>query len=98
MPNLPAWAEMSDLDRGAALMHVHKRDVEGVSYAAQHYPCRYLDSPALVALSPWDASLHAADVGAAAFDGWGDEESRLYDLAVAEDERRYKTAQASKEN
>jgi hypothetical protein len=98
MPDLPTWGEMSDLDKGAALMHLHKRDVEGVSYATQHYPCRYLDSDVLVALSPRDASLHAADVGAAAFDGWGDEGSRLYDLALAEDERRYKAAQASKEN
>jgi hypothetical protein len=89
---LPAWDDMSDADKGAALLHVWKRDWEGASYAVANYPCRYLDHPALVALTPREASRHAAGV-CGTYDGvWqrlGVEEfDRLYGLVLAEPDRR----------
>jgi hypothetical protein len=84
---LPSWDEMSDLDKGAALMHAHKRDWEGVSYAVENYPAAYLDHPALIALDEKAASGHAAEVT----DGWDDwdpdEVARLYDLACYTDRK-----------
>jgi hypothetical protein len=81
---LPAWDEMSDLDKGAALLHNHERDEEGVGYATEHYPCRYIDDPRLIALDRIDASNHAAEVcGSDAFNRLGDDEyMRLYELAL----------------
>jgi hypothetical protein len=81
---LPAWAEMSDLDKGAALLHDHKRDEEGADYAAEHYPCQYIEDPRLTALGPKEASAHAAEVvGFDVFDRIGDAEyDRLYNLAL----------------
>jgi hypothetical protein len=76
---------MSDLDKGAALLHLHKRDWEGAEYAVENYPARYFDHPALVALNRRDACRHAVSVeddadraGALT----GDEHMRLYDLAL----------------
>lgn len=85
---LPAWAEMSDLDKGAALLHLHKRDYEGVSYAVENYPCRYLDDPRLTALDAKAASRHAAQFGGEAEALTGEEYERLYDAALAEPDRR----------
>lgn len=81
---LPAWTEMSDLDKGAALLHDHKRDEEGANYAAEHYPCRYIEDPRLTALGRTEASNHAAEVvGFDVLDRIGVEEyERLYDLAL----------------
>ncbi|TDD29644.1 hypothetical protein E1287_30655 [Actinomadura sp. KC06] len=60
---LPGWDEMSDLDKGAALMHVAKRHYEeDDEFAIEHYPARYLDDPRLTKLSPKTASNHAARV------------------------------------
>ncbi len=92
---LPTWEQMSDLDKGAALLHVWKRDKDGASYAVREYPVRYLSDPALVDLSASDrpaACRHAARV-AGTWDGahdrlGSDEVFRLYELALAEDERR----------
>lgn len=77
---------MSDLDKGAALLHLHKRDWEGAEYAVENYPAEYIEHPALVALNPSEACRHAVSVeddaeraGALA----GDEYIRLYDLALA---------------
>lgn len=52
---LPSWPEMSDLDKGAALLHLHKCDSEGAGYAIENYPARYFDDPRLTALSPREA-------------------------------------------
>ena len=89
---LPAWAEMTDLDKGAALLHLHKRDWEGEDYAEENYPARYFDHPALTALSAREACRHAVSVeddaeraGALG----GDEYMRLYDLALAADDARW---------
>jgi hypothetical protein len=82
---LPTWAEMSDVDKGAALLHLHKRDWEGAEYAVENYPARYFDHPALVALSRSDACRHAVSVeddAEAAGALRGDEYERLYDLAL----------------
>lgn len=82
--NLPTWDEMSDLDKGAALLHDHKRDTEGGEYATEHYPCRYIEDSRLTALDEEDASDHAAEVcGFDVFERIGaDEYHRLYDLAL----------------
>ncbi|GGM27990.1 hypothetical protein GCM10011608_11040 [Micromonospora sonchi] len=60
--NLPGWADMSDLDKGAALLHDRARESEGDDYAAEHYPARYLRDPRLVALGPVEATAHARAV------------------------------------
>ena len=89
---LPAWAEMTDLDKGAALLHLHKRDWEGPEYAESDYPARYFDHPALTALSPREACRHAVSVeddaeraGALRDPEYG----RLYDLALDADRARW---------
>lgn len=82
---LPGWDEMSDLDKGAALLHDHKRESEGSDYAVENYPCRYIEGPRLTALDSVDASDQAAEVcgGDDMFDRLGGEEyHRLYELAL----------------
>lgn len=90
--DLPTWAEMTDVDKGCALLHLHKRRWEGASYAIEEYPCRYLDNPRLVALAPQDACRHAVRVGGsseAAWDRLGEDEfRRLYELALDEPDLR----------
>lgn len=83
---LPDWDAMSDLDRGAALLHVWKRSREGGIYARENYPCRYLDDELLRSLDERVASRHAAVV-AGSWDRVNDrvgsaEVARLYDLAL----------------
>jgi hypothetical protein len=89
--SLPAWAQMTDLDRGAALLHLHKREWEGDDYAESDYPCRYFDNPALTALTPLQACRHAVSVEQDA-DRAGalgpPEYDRLYDLALSADRAR----------
>lgn len=81
---LPTWDEMSDLDKGAALLHLYKCESEGTEYADEHYPTRYLEDPALVALDEEDASEHAQGLFPKdVFDVLGAQEyDRLYDLAL----------------
>lgn len=87
---LPSWDEMTDLDKGAALMHAHKRDWEGASYAVENYPAEYFDHPALLALDERDASQHAARVTKGWQDWELDEVRCLYDVAMrADDARRF---------
>jgi hypothetical protein len=84
---LPTWDEMSDLDKGAALMHAWKRYREGTSYAVAHYPVRYFDHPALLALDDKAACDHAAKVSKG-WQAWEDNEfDRLYDLALYADRK-----------
>ena len=98
---LPTWDDMTDLDKGAALLHQHKREWEGADYAVENYPARYFDHPALTALTPAEASDHAKAclypvwvAGAAKgaddlADALGPAEyQRLYDLALAADRAR----------
>ena len=90
---LPAWDELTDLDKGAALMHVWKRywENDGI-YARENYPAEYFDHPVLTGLDYKVASRHAAVVAGAwrkAVDRLGsDETQRLYDLALAADRAR----------
>jgi hypothetical protein len=89
---LPTWAEMTDLDKGAALLHLHKRDWEGEDYAEENYPARYFDHPALTALTEREACRHAVSVEDAAERAGalrGAEYERLYDLALAADHARW---------
>jgi hypothetical protein len=81
---LPTWSEMSDLDKGAALLHDHKRESEGADYAVENYPCSYIEDPRLTALDGEDASEHAAEVcGDDIFERLGGEEyHRLYELTL----------------
>ncbi len=89
---LPTWDEMSDLDRGCALLFVWKVYWEhDYAYAREHYPCRYRDDAALsVLLSVSDACRHARAVtgGHLAIQArLGDAEwQRLYDLALDADQ------------
>jgi hypothetical protein len=88
---LPAWAELTDLDKGAALLHLHKRDWEGEEYAESDYPARYFDHPALTALSPLAACRHAVSVELDADDAGAlkmPEYERLYNLALDADRKR----------
>lgn len=88
---LPAWNEMSDLGKGAALLHLHKIDWEGIEYAMSDYPARYFDHPALTALSQRAACRHAQSVEADADRAGatrGGEYERLYNLALAADRAR----------
>lgn len=85
--DLPTWADMSDLDKGCALLHDRAREDEGDDYAAEHYPARYLNDPRLTALTPAEATAHARKVckvdNGDMFDRLGgDEYHRLYDLAA----------------
>ena len=93
--DLPAWADMTELDQGAALLHFHKREIEGGEYAVENYPAEYFDHEALLALSQEDASDHAAVV-VREFkdgDGWCNSlEMRLYDLALDADRARMQAA------
>jgi hypothetical protein len=90
--SLPAWADLTDLDKGAALLHLHKREWEGDEYAIENYPARYFDHPALTALTPAQACRHAVSVEAAADDAdatRGAEYERLYDLALDAGDKRW---------
>lgn len=95
--NLPTWDEMTDLDKGAALLHCRKRRVEGAAYAVAEYPARYFDHPALLALHEEDASEHAATVARGKHRSLPFAEyARLYDGALDEERRRYRERQAAK--
>lgn len=92
---LPAWDEMTDLDKGALVMFAHKCGYEGYEYAAENYPVKYLEDPRLTALDQDDANDHAYEV-IEELDGEeleavpADEKQRLYELAAAEEEHRRK--------
>jgi hypothetical protein len=79
---LPTWDEMSDLDKGAALMHAWKRDWEGAVYAVDNYPAEYLEDPVLMRLDAREACRHAARVTRGWQDWDVDEFQRLYDAAL----------------
>lgn len=89
---LPIWDEMSDLDKGAALLHAAKAENEGDDYAREEYPVEYFDHPALLALDTAAACVHALKVTGGAedvFDQLGVVEwDRLYELALAADVER----------
>lgn len=83
---LPSWEQMTDLDKGAAVLHVRTRVSEGASYAEEHYPCRYFDDPTLTALDVEEACEHAVKVTGGDNAVWhllgADEYHRLYDMAL----------------
>lgn len=89
---LPGWDDLTDLDKGAALMHVWKRHREGGPYATEHYPARYFDHSELVQLDERTASRHAACVAGRWVEAverlGGGEVQRLYDLALDADRQR----------
>lgn len=85
---LPAWDEMSDLDKGAALLFVWKCHWErSYGYARDNYPATYIDDERLRALDPDEACRHGSNVAGMwkeANERLGAEETqRLYDLALA---------------
>lgn len=84
--DLPTWGDLSDLDKGAALMHLHKREWEGPTYAVEHYPARFHDHPALVALDTVQASEYAESLSLDADVLTPDEHERLYNLALHAEE------------
>jgi hypothetical protein len=86
---LPGWDDMTELDRGAALMHAWKRHWEGsAAYAVENYPCRYIEHPALIALGERESCGHAVEATGGwhkAVDSLGmDEVERLYNRALDE--------------
>ena len=92
MTGLPGWGELSDLDKGMALIHLHVREGEGEAVAEEDYPARFFDHPALVALTPLAASRHAASLGTAEgmYTTLGEAEfDRLYDAALTADRARW---------
>lgn len=84
----PSWDAMSDLDRGAALLHIWKVQREGLTYALENYPCEYIDDEGLRALAREAACQHAQQVCGsydAIRDRLGDNEfERLYNLALTQ--------------
>lgn len=90
--DLPAWGEMSDRDKGAALMHVAKRNNEGDTDAVENYPCIYFDDPRLTRLTANTASSHATrtvgDTDEIVETIGQDEYERLYDIAYDADRAR----------
>ncbi|WP_033338890.1 hypothetical protein [Catenuloplanes japonicus] len=80
--SLPRWNDLSDLDKGAALMHLAKCENEGRAYAAEHYPAEFIDDPRLTALDPDDACDHALSMEDDRDRLDDDELVRLYDLAL----------------
>lgn len=94
--SLPAWDELTDLDKGAVLLHLHKVESEGAEYATEHYAARFFDHPALTDLDGPMASEYAqgiytdwADSPEEIYDALGSAEyDRLYDMALAADRKR----------
>lgn len=93
---LPGWDDLSDLDKGAALLHVWKRKWEGGPYAQENYPARYFDHPDLLALDRFYACRHAVQAAGYHDEAWdrlGEQEhQRLYNLALDADTRRHRVA------
>lgn len=85
LTDLPTWADLTDLDKGNVLLHLHKREYEGGSYAEEHYPARFTDHPALVALDAEAACRFAVAMRPDADALPHDEFGRLYDLALDAD-------------
>ncbi|MFD7161612.1 hypothetical protein ACFV9C_44005 [Kribbella sp. NPDC059898] len=56
---LPAWGEMSDTDRAAAVAFAWHCRHRGARHALEHAPCRYIDAQALQDLDVTAAGLHA---------------------------------------
>jgi hypothetical protein len=94
MAALPGWDDMSDLDKGAALPHMHKRVNEGDDYAIENYPAKFIEDPRLTGLSRDDACAHVARLFPYEDDyddlreENGDEAKRLYDLALNHEQGR----------
>jgi hypothetical protein len=61
--NLPSWDELTDIDKGCALMFVWKCHWErDFSYARENYPAIFRDHPALVDLPRNAACIYARAV------------------------------------
>lgn len=82
MNALPAWSELTDRDKGAVLLHLHKREWEGADYAEEHYPAAFFDHPSLTTLDDEAACDFALSVERAADALDHDEYARLYDVAL----------------
>ncbi len=85
---LPAWIHLSDVDKGAVLLHLHKREWEGAQYAIEEYPARFFDHPALTDLERREACAFAVSMRAFANILDQTERTRLYELACDEPARR----------
>lgn len=61
--HLPLWDELSDVDKGAALMFVWKAHWENsFAYARDNYPATYRDHPTLVGLDRGLRCRHAVSM------------------------------------
>lgn len=92
---LPSWGDLSDVDKGCALLHAWKVDQEGRDYAVENYPAKFHDHPDLTALQPIEACAYVDALNIDLSDNdavligdrelsW-DEYQRLYDLALDAD-------------
>lgn len=97
---LPCWSDMSEADRAAAVLFLFVRSFER-GHAAHHTveacdytegqtfrgsPCRYIDDPALTAMTPGQACNHATTLYPL-FSALPDpERRRLINLAITSQE------------
>lgn len=82
MAALPSWDDLSDLDKGAALMFLAKVENECYEYAVENYPVKYIEDPRLTALSVLDACAYTEKFEDLIEDMDGGEHERLYNLAL----------------
>lgn len=95
--HLPQWGELSDVDKGSALMFVWKCWWErSYRYAHDNYPATYIEHPMLLDLPVTERCRHATAVALDGLDRYAfrssyhatlhrlgeDEFKRLYDLAL----------------
>lgn len=83
---LPTWDELTDRDRGAAIMHCWARHTQGVIHAREHAPATFWDDELLTALTPYEACRYTAELCgsyAEITDRLGEaERERLYQAAL----------------
>lgn len=88
------WDDLSDLDKGAVLMFMHKVEYEGEDYALENYPVRFIEHPELLEMSQDEANDFALtfedllEEGVPGDDEAGTEFQRLYELALKHDRER----------
>jgi hypothetical protein len=80
--HMPGWADMPDIDKGAAIAFLWRRGFDGGPTAFRETPCLYREHPALVALTPRQACNHAITLYLPAKALPRAEWQRLHDLAA----------------
>jgi hypothetical protein len=60
---LPGWGDLTDIDRGAALLYASAVSNEGHEYACENYPARFRDHPILTQLRPHETCAYVDSLG-----------------------------------